>query len=236
MWGVTNVSKKVSNKVSKKVSKKVTHKATSMASSKLIKSSFIAASMCAAAALMSAQPAGAQSVAQFYKGKTINIFVGSDVGGGYDLTARTVARHLGRHIPGQPSIVVQNRPGAGSIVASNYVYEIAPKDGTVIGAVQRPIPFQILFGDNGVRFDVRKMQWIGSTTSELGVVVAWHTAPQQTFADVFKTEMIVGGTGPATDPELLPRAMNSILGTKFKVVGGYKGQAQMVLAMQREEI
>lgn len=212
----------------------------------MIRSVFIGALMCTVTVLTCTQVAQpqvahpqvtpAQSVAQFYKGKTINIFVGSDVGGGYDLTARTVARHLGRHIPGQPAIVVQNRPGAGSIIASNYVYEIAPKDGTVIGAVQRPIPFQVLFGDTGVRFDVRKMQWIGSTTNELGVVVAWHTAPHQTFDDVFTTEMIVGGTGPTTDPELLPRAMNSVLGTKFKIVGGYKGQAQMVLAMQREEI
>jgi tripartite-type tricarboxylate transporter receptor subunit TctC len=205
----------------------------------MIKSALVGALMCSALAcaqVANAQTAPAQSVAQFYKGKTINIIVGSDVGGGYDLTARTVARHLARHIPGEPAIVVQNRPGAGSIIASNYVYEIAPRDGTVIGAVQRPIPFQILFGDTGVRFDVRKMQWIGSPTKELGVVVAWHTSPHNAFADVFKTEMIVGGTGPTTDPELLPRAMNSILGTKFKVVGGYKGQAQMVLAMQREEI
>src|SRR5215831_2473347 len=158
--------------------------------------SAVAALACTQVAQAQAQTAPAQSVAQFYKGKTINIIVGSDVGGGYDLTARTVARHLARHIPGEPNIIVQNRPGAGSIIASNYVYEIAPKDGTVIGAVQRPIPFQILFGDNGVHFDVRKMQWVGSTTSELGVVVAWHTAPHKTYDDALKTEMIVGGTGP----------------------------------------
>src|SRR5262249_59385110 len=127
------------------------------------------------------------------------------------------------HIPGRPSIVVENKPGAGAIIASNYVYEIAPKDGTVIGAVQRPIPSQVLFGDTGVRFDVRKMQWIGSTTDELGVVVAWHTAPHKTFDDLFKTEMIVGGPGPATDPELLPRAMNNGLWAKFKVRGGCEG-------------
>ena len=201
----------------------------------MVRSALVGA-LSAVVALACTQVAQAQSVAQFYKGKTINIVVGSDVGGGYDLTARTVARHLARHIPGEPAIIVQNRPGAGSIIASNYVYEIAPKDGTVIGAVQRPIPFQILFGDSGVRFDVRKMQWIGSPTKELGVAVSWHTSPHKTFADVFKTEMIVAGTGPTTDPELFPRAMNSILGTKFKVVSGYKGQAQMVLAMQREEV
>jgi len=151
------------------------------------------ASVCLLAMMSSPQTARAQTVADFYKGKTITIVVGSDVGGGYDLTARTLAHHLARHIPGQPSIIVQNKPGASSIVAANYVYEIAPKDGTVIAAVQRPIPFQTLFGDAGVRFDVRKMQWLGSTTNELGVVLAWHTAPQQTFADVFKSEMMIGG-------------------------------------------
>ena len=183
-----------------------------------------------------AQEAQAQSVAEFYRGKTVTIVVGSDVGGGYDLTARTVARHLARHIPGRPNIVVENKPGAGAIIASNYVYEIAPKDGTVIGAVQRPIPSQVLFGDTGVRFDVRKMQWIGSTTDELGVVVAWHTAPHKTIGDVFNREMIVGGPGTATDPELFPRAMNKVLGTRFKIVSGYKGMAQLVLAMEREEV
>jgi tripartite-type tricarboxylate transporter receptor subunit TctC len=202
----------------------------------MIRSLFVGVLSVCAGAVTCSQTAHAQSVSQFYTGKTITMVVGSDVGGGYDLTARTVARHLSRHIPGNPAIIVQNRPGAGSILASNYVYEIAPSDGTVIGAVQRPIPFQVLFGDTGVRFDPRKMQWLGSTTNELGVVVAWHTAPQKTIDDVFKSEMIVGGTGPTTDPELLPRAMNNVLGTKFKIVGGYKGQAQMLLALQREEI
>jgi len=197
---------------------------------------FVGVTYVCVGAVTSSQAAHAQSVSQFYTGKTITMVVGSDVGGGYDLTARTVARHLSRHIPGNPAIIVQNRPGAGSILASNYVYEIAPSDGTVIGAVQRPIPFQILFGDTGVRFNVRQMQWLGSTTSELAVVVAWHTAPQKTVDDLFKSEMIVGGTGPAVDSELVPRAMNNVLGTRFKIIGGYKGQAQMVLAMQREEI
>jgi tripartite-type tricarboxylate transporter receptor subunit TctC len=180
--------------------------------------------------------AAAQSVADFYKGKTVTILVGSDVGGGYDLTARTLAHYLPRHLPGQPTIIVQNKPGASSIVATNYVYEIAPKDGTVIAAVQRPIPFQTLFGDAGVRFDVRKMQWLGSTTNEQGVVVAWHTAPQQSVDDLFRSEMVIGGTGPATDPELFPRAMNRVLGTRFRIVSGYPGQAQVALAMERGEI
>ena len=190
----------------------------------------------AVALLLTTALAQAQSVADFYKGKTITIVVGADAGGGYDLTARTLAHHLGRHIPGEPSVIVQDKPGASSVIAANYVYEVAPKDGTAIGAVQRPIPFQILFDNAGVHFDVRKMQWLGSTTNELGVVVAWHTAPQQTFADLYKSEMVIGGTGPATDPELYPRAMNRVLGTKFRIVGGYPGQAQVALAMERGEI
>ncbi len=195
-----------------------------------------AASLLMLAVMSASRPAAAQTVADFYKGKTITIVVGSDVGGGYDLTARTLAHHLARHIPGQPSIIVQNKPGASSIVTANYVYEIAPKDGSVIAAVQRPVPFQVLFGDAGVRFDVRKMQWLGSPSSDLGIVVAWHTAPQMSAADLFRREMVVGGTGPATDTELFPRAMNHVLGTKFRIVSGYPGQAQIALAMERGEV
>src|SRR5580692_13040654 len=134
-----------------------------------------ALALVAVAVLTCSAAARAQPVADFYRGKTVTILVGSDVGGGYDLTARTLAHYLGRYIPGHPSVIVQNKPGASSLVAANYVYEIAPKDGTFIAAVQRPIPFQTLFGDAGVRFDVRKMQWLGSSTNEFGVVVAWHT-------------------------------------------------------------
>ena len=189
-----------------------------------------------AALLLLAAPAQAQSVADFYHGKTITIVVGADVGGGYDITARTVAHHLGAHIPGEPGIIVQDKPGASSVVAANYVYEIAPKDGTVIGAVQRPIPFQILFDNAGVRFDVRRMQWLGSTANELGVVVVWHSAPQQSADDLFRMETVVGGDGPAVDTELFPRALNRVLGTRFRIVSGYPGQAQIVLAMERGEV
>jgi tripartite-type tricarboxylate transporter receptor subunit TctC len=127
-------------------------------------------------------------------------------------------------------------PGAGSIVATNYVYNVAPQDGSVIGAVQRPIPFEPFFDEKGVRFDVRKIHWLGSTTSEVGVVVAWHTSPQRTFNDVLGMEMIVGGNGPATDTELFARALNRELGAKFRIVAGYPGEAQIILAMERGEI
>ncbi len=189
-----------------------------------------------AAAVLWAFPAPAQSVADFYKGNRVTIVVGSDVGGGYDLNARVLARHLGRFIPGNPAIVVQNKPGATSIVASNYVFEVAPKDGSVVAAVQRTIPYQAIFNDAGARFDVRKMQWIGSTTSELGVVVAWHTAPQQTAQDLFEREMTVGGSGPAGEPEIFARALNNVLGMKLRIVSGYPGQAQIALALERGEV
>lgn len=180
--------------------------------------------------------AQAQSVADFYRGKTITIVVGSDTGGGYDLNARVLARHMARHIPGNPTIIVQDMPGAGSLTAANYVYGLAPKDGTVIAAVQRPIPFQQLFGDSGVRYDPRRIQWLGSTSNELGVVVVWHTAPQRNASDLFTMETVVGGNGVATDTELFARAFNRVLGTKFRIVGGYPGQAQIVLAMERGEV
>ena len=174
--------------------------------------------------------------AKFYAGRNVTIIVGSTTGGGYDFNARTVGRHIGKHIPGAPTIVVQNMPGAGSIVATNYVYNVAPQDGSVIGAVQRPIPFEPFFDEKGVRFDVRKIQWLGSTTSEVGVVVAWHTAPQRSFKDAMEQEMIVGGNGPATDTELFARALNRELGAKFRIVAGYPGESQIILAMERGEI
>lgn len=177
-----------------------------------------------------------EDASKFYAGRNITIVVGSTTGGGYDFNARAVGRHIGKHIPGSPTIVVQNMPGAGSIVATNHVYNVAPQDGSVIGAVQRPIPFEPFFDEKGVRFDVRKINWLGSTTSEVGVVVAWHTAPQRTFRDVLATEMIVGGNGPATDTELFARALNRELGAKFRIVAGYPGESQIILAMERGEI
>jgi tripartite-type tricarboxylate transporter receptor subunit TctC len=187
-------------------------------------------------ALASAAPAHADSAADFFRGKTITIYCGSDVGGGYDLVARTVARYLGRHTPGNPNVIVQNRPGAASVVAANFVYSVAPKDGTALALVQRSIPFQQLFSGAGVRYDATKIRWIGSTSSEFATVTVWHTAPQQTFDDVFKMETIVGSVGVAGDTDLYPRVLNNTLDTKFKIVGGYPGQAQIILAMERGEL
>lgn len=175
-------------------------------------------------------------VAAFYRGRTITILVGSDSGGGYDANARLLARYMGKYLPGHPQLIVQNKPGASSLAAANYVYGVAPHDGTYIAAVQRPVPFQPLFGAADVHLDLRKIQWIGSTTKEPGVFVAWHTAPQRSIDDLRRDGMIVGGNGPSTDTELFARALNNIAGTKLKIVSGYPGQNQIILAMERGEV
>ncbi len=176
------------------------------------------------------------SVADFYRGRTVTIVVGSDAGGGYDLTARALSRHMGRYIPGQPTIIVQNKPGASSLAAASFVADAAPTDGTVIAAVQRPVPFQFLFGQAGVKLDLKRLQWLGSTAKEPGVFVAWQTAPQQSFEDLRTGEMIIGGNGPSTDTELFARTLNNLFGTRLKIVSGYPGQNEIILSMQRGEV
>jgi tripartite-type tricarboxylate transporter receptor subunit TctC len=178
-----------------------------------------------------AQPAG-QS---FYAGKQLTFITGSAVGGGYDLQARLVARHLGRLLPGNPTVIVQNMPAAGSLAAANYIYNTAPKDGTAIALIQRGMLLAKLNNPNGVRFELDKLNWVGSLNSEVGLAFAWHTAPHRTAKDLFEKELIVGGhTG--VDPETTPRLYNALLGTKFKIITGYSGTTDIGLAMERGEV
>lgn len=191
---------------------------------------------CAVAALFIASPALAQSVADFYKGKQVTLIVGAASGGGYDALARLLARHIGNHIPGNPNVIVQNMPGAGSLQATNHLYNIAPKDGTVFGLVQRDMLVAKAMNAPGIRFEIEKFNWIGNMASEIGIVVAWHASPLKTTDDLFKTEMIVGGTGTTIDTETSPRLMNSLIGTKFRIVSGYTGTTEVLLAMERGEV
>lgn len=190
----------------------------------------------AAAASFIATPAVAQSVADFYKGKQLILIVGASTGGGYDAQGRLLARHIGKHIPGNPNVIVQNMPGAGSLQATNHLYNVAPKDGTVFGLIQRDMLVAKVMNASGIRFDIEKFNWIGNLASEIGIVVAWHTSPIKTTADLFKSEMIVGGTGPTIDTETAPRLMNSLIGTKFRIVSGYQGTTEVLLAMERGEV
>lgn len=178
----------------------------------------------------------AQSNDPFFAGKRLNIVVGSAAGSGYDAYTRMLGRHLGRHLPGNPAITVQNMPGGGGLTAANYLYNVAPADGTVIGSIQRGLLISPWVMPEGVKYDVEKMAWIGSTNAETGVVAAWHTVPHKTAQDLFTTQLIVGGSGPQTDSETTPRAYAKILGLKFRIVSGYESTAPILLAMERGEV
>ncbi len=185
---------------------------------------------------LAATPAAAQSAADFYRGKQIIFMVGSSPGGGYDTIARLVARHLANHIPGNPSIVVENTPGGGSLTMTNRIYRVAPQDGTVIGLVQRGVLLAQLTKQPNVQFDVTKLNWIGSVSPEHSLVVSWHTAPVKTLQDLLSMQLIVGGTGATSDLEASARLLNATIGAKFKIISGYPGQADVLLAMERGEV
>jgi tripartite-type tricarboxylate transporter receptor subunit TctC len=177
-----------------------------------------------------------QSVADFYKGKTIRIIVGIDVGSGYDVTARALQRHWGKYIPGNPTILVQNQPGAGSRTMVNQLVGSGPFDGTVIGAPFNGLPTAPLLQPEGVRFDPVTMQWLGSTNRETQVTYLWHTAPAKAFTDVLTTEVVTGAQAAGTTQYDYPMLANAVLGTKFKVVSGYKSSQAIHLAMERGEV
>jgi tripartite-type tricarboxylate transporter receptor subunit TctC len=182
-------------------------------------------------------PALAQeSVADFYKGKTIRIVVGISVGSGYDVTARVLQRHWGKHIPGNPTVIVQNQPGAGSMTMVNQLVANGPFDGTVIGAPFNGLPTTPLLQPAGVRFDPVKMLWLGSTNRETQVTYMWHTAPVKAFTDVGTTEVVTGAQAPGTTQYDYPMLANAVFNYKFKVITGYKSTQDIHLAMERGEI
>ncbi len=187
-------------------------------------------------AILPATIAGAQSVADFYKGKTVDLFIGYSSGGGYDVYARSLARYIGRHIPGNPTVVPKNMPGAGSLVLANWLYNVGPKDGTVFGMIGRGTGFDPLLGSKKAQFDAAKFNWIGSMNDEVSVCVAWHTTGIRTLDEAKEKELTVGGTGQAADTDQFPKVLNATIGTKFKIVSGYPGGNDVDLAMERGEV
>ena len=181
-------------------------------------------------------PASAQSVADFYKGKTITLYVGYSPGGGYDTYARTVARQIGKHIPGEPTIIVKNRPGAGSMTLTNELYNSLPQDGTAVGIIGRGMAMEPLFGSKLAKFEPTKFNWIGSTNNEVSICVSWHTSKVKTWQDMQTIPMFVGGTGAGADTDTFPRVMNNLLDTKLKLITGYPGGNDILLAMERGEV
>lgn len=184
--------------------------------------------------------AGGAGAADFYAGKTVTITVGSSAGGGYDGYARFLSRHWGRQIPGNPKFIVKNMPGAGSLKATNFIYNVAAKDGTQVAAIQNGIVFEPLFKVMGkgreARFDPTKLSWIGAVTKETSVMVVWHKTPFGSVADVRKTRVLTGASGPTTSYAVYPRLMNATMGTNIRVVMGYNGTSGIVLALERGEI
>ena len=180
--------------------------------------------------------AKADPIADFYTGKQITFIVGSDPGGGYDAQARLVARHLSRFIPGNPTVLVQNMPGAGSVLMSNRIANTAAKDGTVIGLVQRGIMLSQLTGQAGIHYDVGKFNWIGSIANETLVMLARKDAPVQKAEDMLTKELVVGGAGATSDAESMSRLLNATMHTKLKIVSGYAGSNDIMLAAERGEL
>jgi tripartite-type tricarboxylate transporter receptor subunit TctC len=180
--------------------------------------------------------AQAQSPAEFYKGKTVELYIGYSVGGGYDVYARMVARHMGKHIPGSPNVVPKNMEGAGSLRLTNWLYNVAPKDGTVFATIGRGTAFNPLLGLPGSQFDGPKFTWIGSANDEVSICASWHTTGVTRFEDLQSKEIPVGGTGVSDDTVQFPKVLNAVLGTKMKIVSGYPGGNDAVLAMERGEV
>ncbi|HTI85628.1 MAG TPA: hypothetical protein VL966_03410 [Alphaproteobacteria bacterium] len=189
----------------------------------------------AATLLAGSGSAHAQSVADFYKGAQVKLVISSDVGGGYDAYARTIAKYWGKHLPGNPTMVPQNMPGAGGVRAANYLWEAAPKDGSTIGGIQNTVPFEPLLGNKQALFDSTKFNWLGSPSQEIAVLTLWHTVPVNTIADAKKHEMILGATGSNSTPAFYARVLEALFGIKIKLISGYKGQTESLLGMERGE-
>jgi tripartite-type tricarboxylate transporter receptor subunit TctC len=183
-----------------------------------------------------ARPATADEVADFYRGHTLTVLISYSVGGGYDLYARVLARYLGRHIPGNPTVVPQNMPGAGGLRASNYLYSAAPKDGSVIGTFSRSIPTMPLVTPTAVSFDGRKFGWIGSMSGDTSLCLTGAKSAVKTFQDMLTKPVIMGGQYAAADSDIYAHLYKNVFGAKIKLVSGYPGTNEITLAMQRGEV
>ena len=181
-------------------------------------------------------PTSAQTPAEFYAGKTVTLIASVDAGGAVDLNARQVAKHMARYIPGRPTIVVRNMPGAGHVLATNFLFNQAARDGTIFGTVINGMPLHQVTGGQGVRFDALKFNWIGSTGVSNLTIMVWHTAGISSLDDVKKRELVLGATGVGSGSYIYAYGLNHLLGTRFKIVTGYKGINDIDLATERGEV
>src|SRR5262249_7841013 len=172
----------------------------------------------------------------FYKGKDIKLIVSATVGGGYDVYARALAKHLGEHIPGNPTIIPQNMPAAGGIAAANHMYNVAPRDGTVICLLQNTVAFEPFYANRQAQFDAAKFSWLGTPTTEVPMYIVWHASKIKTLADAQTQEMMAGGAGTASTPAFYGRVFNQLLNMKARLITGYPGQNEILLALENGEV
>jgi tripartite-type tricarboxylate transporter receptor subunit TctC len=181
-----------------------------------------------------AHSASALTPAEFYKGRVVNLIIGYSPGGGYDLYGRVLAQHMGRHIPGNPKIIAQNMPGAGSLKAALYIFSAAPKDGTAFGTFARATGVSQLFGHANI--DMRKFTWLGSVTKDTTLCISWHTSNIKTWEDALTKQFMVGGEGAEADPDIFAKLYKNVFGAKMRLASGFGGTSGIALAMQRGEV
>ena len=192
--------------------------------------------MAMAAAALITGVAQAQSVEDFYRGRTVTVLVGFSPGGAYDGSARVLAQHMGKHLPGHPSFVVQNMPGAGTLNLVNHLYNVAAKDGTVFGIFARGMAMEPLIGNSDTRFDATKLTWIGSTTNEVSLCATYQTSPIKTWQDTLTKDFVVAGNGSGSDPDVFANVLRHLFGQKNRLITGFPGSAEISLAMERGEV
>lgn len=195
----------------------------------------VAASVFLTALLIGAYRAGAQTAADFYRDKQITFVVASSPGGGFDTYTRLIARYLPKHLPGSPAVVVQNMPGAGGVRAANFLYSVAPKDGTTIALFQNTVPLEPLYGNKQALFEAAKFEWLGSPSREFAVFAIWHTVPVNSIEDAKKHELVVGAPGSNSSPAFYGRLLEAVFGVKIRILAGYPGAAEVLLGMERGE-
>jgi tripartite-type tricarboxylate transporter receptor subunit TctC len=178
----------------------------------------------------------AQTLEEIYKSKPLSLMVFSGAGSTYDLYARLLARHLGNHLPGKPTVIIQYMQGAGGLKLLDYLNRIAPKDGSIVGTIGRGLPFEPILGKNDVNVDPLKLSWIGSMNREITLALSWHTSKVKTFEDLQTYELLVPGTGAGADSEIMPRAYNNLAGTKFKIISGYRETTEASLQLETGEL
>src|SRR4051812_37416417 len=202
--------------------------------SQIAKPITVAGSLALAVSVLTLMPAAAQGPS--LAGKNVTMIIGFGPGGGYDAWGRVVARYIGKHLPGNPNVVPQNMPGGGSFNAANHIFAIAPKDGTVLAIIARDAPLGPLTGAPGARFDPLKISWIGTPTTETNICISMARAKVRTFKNLQESELIIGNTGVGTGTYSYPKALNGLLGTKFKLISGFPSSTDVFLAMERNEV